>query len=64
MVQAVNLPNIPMAISQLDKGNKSLRGLNKHYDRQMDKIANLVAIQTEYKINQKKKNIAFFLKHD
>ena len=55
MVQAVNLPNVPMAVSRVDEGNKSLRGLNKHYDRQMDKLADLVSIQTDYRINQKSK---------
>lgn len=62
MVQAVNLPNVPMAISKVDKENKSLRGLNKHYDRQMDKLVNLVAIQTEYNLNHKSRGRRLFRK--
>lgn len=62
MVQAVNLPNVPMAVSRVDEGNKSLRGLNKHYDRQLDKLADLVAIQTEFRINQKSRGRGIFWK--
>ncbi|PYG84241.1 hypothetical protein LY28_03746 [Ruminiclostridium sufflavum DSM 19573] len=60
MVQAVNLPNVPMAVSRVDEGVKSLRGLNKNYDRQLDKLANLVAIQTEYSLKQKSKGRRLF----
>lgn len=60
MVQAVNLPNVPMAVSRVDEGNRTLRGLNKHYDRQMDKLADLVAIQTDYRIKQKSRGRGIF----
>jgi hypothetical protein len=31
MVQAVNLPNVPMAFNRVEWENKSLRGLSEHY---------------------------------
>lgn len=62
MVQAVNLPNIPMAFNRVDEVGKSLKGLNKHYDRQLDKLTELVAIQTEYKLHHKKNSLKFWQK--
>ncbi len=60
MVQAVNLPNVPMAVSRVDEGSRSLIGLNKYYDRQMDKLADLVSIQTEYELHPKKNSLKFW----
>ena len=60
MIQAVSLPNLPMAFYQAEAEKKSLRNINKYYDKQLDKLTNLVALQIEYKITQKKKAGGFF----
>jgi len=60
MVFAISLPNIPMAFYQAESEKKSLRGLSKQYDKQLDKLTNLIALQIEYKLTQKKKTRRFF----
>jgi len=60
MVYAVSLPNIPMAFHQTEIEKKSLRGLSKNYDYQLDKLTNLIALQIDYRISQKKKTKRFF----
>jgi hypothetical protein len=60
MVFAVSLPNVPNATYQTDMQNKSLRGLNRNYDRQLDKLTNLIALQIEYKLQQKQKPKGLF----
>ncbi|HEX2925674.1 MAG TPA: hypothetical protein VHP38_05380 [Ruminiclostridium sp.] len=60
MVFAVSLPDVPNATCQTDMQNKSLRALSRHYDRQLDKLTNLVALQIEYKLQQKQKAKGLF----
>ncbi|HEY5584271.1 MAG TPA: hypothetical protein VIK78_07260 [Ruminiclostridium sp.] len=60
MVFAISLPNIPMAFYQAESEKKSLRGLSKQYDKQLDKLTNLIALQIEYKLTTKKKTRRFF----
>ena len=60
MVFAISLPNIPMAFYRAESEKKSLRGLSRHYDMQLDKLTNLIALQIEYKLTSKKKTRRFF----
>ncbi|AEY65621.1 hypothetical protein [Clostridium sp. BNL1100] len=60
MVFAVSLPYIPNASYLTDIQNKSLRGLRKQYDRQLDKLTNVMALQIEYKLQQKQKAKSIF----
>ena len=59
MVFAVSLPYIPL-VYQAESERKSLRNIYRNYDKQLDKLTNLVALQIEYKLTQKKKSKGFF----
>lgn len=55
MVQAVSLPNVPGGFNNAEIEKRSLKGMNKYYDKQLDKLTNLVALQLDLKLESKKK---------
>lgn len=60
MMFAVNLPAVDISTYQLQNQNRSLRGLNKYYDKQLDKLTNLVALQLDCKLTQVRKTRRFW----
>lgn len=57
MIFACSLPVVPISAYELQANKKTLRGSSKLYDKQLDKLTNLVALQLEYKIATKKKRL-------
>jgi|GEM_PF-963405 len=55
MIFAGALPLIPISTYELQAKKKTLRGSSKYYDKQLDKLTNLVALLMEYKLTKKKK---------
>jgi septum formation inhibitor-activating ATPase MinD len=53
MVFAISLPKLP------ESEKRTLRGISNKYDRQLDKLTSLVALQMEYKLTIKKKSRFF-----
>lgn len=60
MIFAGALPLVPISNYELQSKKKTLRGSSKYYDRQLDKLTNLVALLMEYKLIKKKKTKGFF----
>ena len=60
MIFAGALPLVPISTYELQSRKKTLRGSNKHYDKQLDKLSSLVALLMEYKLTKKKKAKGFF----
>jgi septum formation inhibitor-activating ATPase MinD len=60
MIFAGALPLIPISTYELQSKKKTLRGSSKYYDKQLDKLTNLVALLMEYKLTKKKKTKGFF----
>jgi septum formation inhibitor-activating ATPase MinD len=57
MIFACSLPVVQITGYELQANKKTLRGSSKSYDKQLDKLTNLVALQLEYKIATKKKRL-------
>ncbi len=60
MIFAGALPFISISTHELQAKKKTLRGQSKYYDKQLDKLTNLVALLMEYKLTKKKKVKGFF----
>lgn len=60
MIFAGALPLVPISTYELQSRKKTLRGSNKYYDKQLDKLTGLIALLMEYKLTKKKKVKGFF----
>lgn len=60
MIFASSLPLIPVSSYEVQSKKKTLRGFSKYYDKQLDKLTNLVALLMEYKLTKRKKKKGFF----
>lgn len=60
MIFAGALPLVPISTYELQSRKKTLRGSSKYYDKQLDKLTDLVALLMEYKLTKKKKAKGFF----